>query len=346
MQPLLVTAALAWDGVYPIRTPFVDCERTFDPAQCEYPLLDPVASHRFDVEEEVSALDWATHNVSGVLTPRLATGDVEGHLAVYETEFFYSHPSTWATRTARHVAYDTAILSLRWSPDGTRLAIASGENDVNGYPNGFGQLTIFDTASWSLMEPTRLPAGCSRSGHHWHVVTGVESTAAGCVSGFSDEDQQQLLIADQPGVLLKQGGGVARAVAWSPDGGKVAVGFDNSAEHGHYLFLVNATSGEREVLVGTDADFWSAHVSDPTSHEASYPIHALAWSPGGDWLAMGTGASNSLVLLNMSSHRLVNDSHHYTYSQASAPCTHARLPHITPATHIVPHHTYPSSPLL
>ena len=78
MQPLLATAALAWDGVYPIRTPFVDCERTFDPAQCEYPLLDPIASHRFDVEEEVSALDWATHNVSGVLTPRLATGDVEG----------------------------------------------------------------------------------------------------------------------------------------------------------------------------------------------------------------------------------------------------------------------------
>ena len=32
----LILGITAWDGVYPIRTPFVDCERTFDPERCAY----------------------------------------------------------------------------------------------------------------------------------------------------------------------------------------------------------------------------------------------------------------------------------------------------------------------
>ena len=92
----------------------------------------------------------------------------KGHIRV---ELFH------ITRSTLISAHESTLSCLALNTDGTRLAIASGENDVNGYPNGFGQLTIFDTATWSLMEPTLLPANCSSNGHHWHVVTGVESTA-------------------------------------------------------------------------------------------------------------------------------------------------------------------------
>ena len=88
------------------------------------------------------------------------------------------------------VAYDTDIMQLAWSPDGSRIAIASGEDSSFAYP--FGQLTIFDVASWSLIEPTKLPAGCETNGHHWHVIAPAEGQPTtyetGCVSGYSDED--------------------------------------------------------------------------------------------------------------------------------------------------------------
>eukprot|EP00966_Prymnesium_polylepis_P014375 331935-Prymnesium_polylepis.1 len=138
-----------------------------------------------------------------------------------------------------------------------------------------------------LVEPSRLPVNCS--GYHWHVVPTVNGVAtpvtSGCYSGYSDADRHQLGITDEPAVWVKQTGAVSRAVAWSPDGSKIVIGFDRDVSAGNYIVLVNASTGEREVLVGGDT---SSTATSPTAHGFQYSAHALSWSPSGDWLAVGS----------------------------------------------------------
>jgi hypothetical protein len=211
---LLAPSALASDNASEI-----DCHAggQFDPAFCRYPLLDPQVSHRFDTPDELTSLAWGANALTG--EPLLAAGDADGDVHVWETGFFYSHPSTWTSRLVDNVGYDNWIHQLAWSPDGRKIAVSSGANRVAGSQE-FGQLTLVETATWSLMTPQRLPVGCNAAAptphnHHWHAICSDGATCPrtlGCVSGYSDDDALELEIVGQPGVLLKQGGGVSRAV--------------------------------------------------------------------------------------------------------------------------------------
>jgi WD40 repeat protein len=279
----------------------------FDPTNCSYPMLDEAVSYRIDADHELTAIAWGMRD--GVAC--LAAGDIDGDLYLWETGWYYLHPTRWnmlsgyitnnisggepfpqqTAHSSNKVGYDDTIYQMAWNPDGTKIAIASGSSDI--LATKFGQLTVFDTETMELVAPTLLPQGCVNGSYHWHVVPYVNGTSTvrtpvdhGCYSGYSSLDKHQLGLADDSRVWVKQMKDVARTVVWSPDGTKIAIGFDRSVSGENYVILVNATTGEREVLVGGGDHTEPNHQS--SSHQGRYSAHSLAWSPDGNWLAIGS----------------------------------------------------------
>lgn len=274
-----------------------------NPAPCTLPLFDADVSYRIDSHHELSAVAWGEHQG----TPRLAAGDVHGNLYIWETGYFYLHPTKWNMKLGTIVESDAdgadweqqtahslvgvsenEIQHMEWSPDGTKLAIVSGTLRPKAQP--LGQLSVFDWETTSLIAPTLLPAGCEQGGHHWHVISQGVPVTSGCYSGYSYRDKVQLGLANESRVFVKQIGDIARAVAWSPSGDKIVIGFGRNVDAGHYVILVNATTGEREIIAGKSPNdvHFSNTTYQPTVHGYGYTVYALAWSPDGNWIAIGT----------------------------------------------------------
>ena len=154
----------------------------FDPSICEYPLLDTDVSWRIDAAHELMSVAWGIKDGMSVL----AAGDIDGDLYLWETGHFYLHPTRWnmisgyttnnevppgdpfprpVVNSVNKVAYDETIQQMVWSPDGTKIAITSGYRGT--FASDLGQLTVFDTNTMSLVDPTLLPHGCEFNGYHW-----------------------------------------------------------------------------------------------------------------------------------------------------------------------------------
>ena len=148
----------------------------------------------------------------------------------------------------------TELAELRWSPDGRRLASASGDGPVRIWDPATGQETAriahnARSVAWS-------PDGA-------RIASAGESGLE--IRSWDPRDERRL------GPVLRRPGHVT-SLSWSPDGRRVAASSDdtNGGSRRGWLTVWDATSGEEVFRVASVSALWS-----------------VAFSPDGTRLATG-----------------------------------------------------------
>jgi WD40 repeat protein len=155
------------------------------------------------------------------------------------------------------------IWRVSFSPDGSLLATSSGQNGL-GSPHG--STILWSTRDWSqvaTIDCTTFDSAFSPNGGTLALACWLDARLV------STKDSSVTTLPLASGTL-------AMAVAWSPDGSKVAVGgFIAGAQ-------VFSAAGQAIAMFGDG--------------KALPTLKALAWSPDGKWLA-GGGWDDSIVRL-------------------------------------------------
>ncbi|MBZ4409448.1 WD40 repeat domain-containing protein [Myxococcus sp. XM-1-1-1] len=147
--------------------------------------------------------------------------------------------------------------SPQWSPDGTRLTALEGTSSG-------GPLRIWDARSGAVTRMIFAPADARFVGLAWKPEG--NTLAAGLSTG------RVVLLDAVTGATLRTWavqGGAVEALAWSPDGARLATATNASKE----VHVWDAATGEREGAPLTAVD----------------RVRALTWSPDGSRLAMEAG---------------------------------------------------------
>jgi WD40 repeat protein len=241
------------------------------------PFRSPAQQHR--LRDHVVALSWSADG--GLLAAALGDGGV-GVIDGTAVRAWDAHGMTttacaWSP-AGRVLASGGADRHVRWwSPDGGALGAVGGGAWV-------------DALAWDPRHPRlaaavgRQVAWCDAPGQMRWLDAGGQATALGWHPGGSalavgrnrclrvfDEDGSP--VADQPCE------GPVQAVAWSPDGLRIAAG-----RHDQALTVYDAVSGDAWAMNGYPAK-----------------VAGVAWSPDGAWLASAGGAE--VVLLDTRSGR-------------------------------------------
>lgn len=87
-----------------------------------------------------------------------------------------------------------------------------------------------------------------------------------------------------------------RAVAWSPDGSRIAIGYEGEKRDTELVHIVLSQSGERVYAFDSSAGFWRS--------QDEKAIYAIAWSPDGSKLAWG-GSESKVDVLDVRARRLL-----------------------------------------
>jgi eukaryotic-like serine/threonine-protein kinase len=156
-----------------------------------------------------------------------------------------------------------SVYAVAWSPDSTRIASVSVDNTLQIWHAAHGERVLLLPA-----EVEALPVGLqwSPTGRYiafgavnkppirvWDAITGrLQCT----YDGLADEDW------------------LGFALAWSPDGSRIASGGDRGT-----IQIWNALTGER--------------ISSHSPNGVSMDIHSLAWSPDGKCLASGASDTDN-----------------------------------------------------
>jgi WD40 repeat protein len=183
---------------------------------------------------------------------------------------------------------------LSWSADGSLLAVMySGD-----------ATTLHASSDWSVV--ATLPAGYSRddavfSPDGARIAVGTDR---GNVELFTTSGDALRTINVEDPTFTSQG---VYAIAWNPDGERLAVSLDD------YTLVLNATTGTLADSMGSDAgpvawslqdklayvpSFYKIAIRDTAGNEQKSEIVSpdrFAWSPYGGKLAIGYGLDISLV---------------------------------------------------
>ena len=175
-------------------------------------------------------------------------------------------------------AHHRFIGALAWSPDGRLLATAAADGTavvwrVGGAP-ALAPVAVIRTA------PLRVPAvAFAPGGGTLAVADGLPRVTLWDVSGANAAGRPRRASAGVRPWRILSVGGRTTALAWSPDGARLAVG-----------------TTEGGVVLWRRGDGWR-----PTTRALGSTVWALAWSPGGSTLAAGCadGAVRLLSGANM-----------------------------------------------
>jgi Tol biopolymer transport system component len=153
---------------------------------------------------------------------------------------------------------------LGWSKDGTRLLI---KRDVDLFVlHADGTETQVTEGLFGFRGATISPDGSRVA-----FAAGTATSASDCCSSFAlyivgaDGGLPQKLVESQQGIL--------EYPAFSPDGTRIVYD-DGAGDHGHSVWLVNADGSDAHQLVSSEI-------------AGAGHVHALAWSPAGDRIALG-----------------------------------------------------------
>jgi WD40 repeat protein len=161
----------------------------------------------------------------------------------------------WNVSTGQKVLelteHNGAIWSVAWSPDGARLATATGE------PGKPGVVRVWNTRTGRLVLELK--------GHRGAVGAVCWSPDGGRLATASDDRTARVwdVRSGQRALVLGGHGSTIQAVAWSPDGARLATASDETVQ------------------------VWDAH-SGRQALEFRVPggkVQAVFWSPGGERLA-------------------------------------------------------------
>ncbi len=212
--------------------------------------------------------------------------------------------STGSLGLLTYTGHTGTITSLAWSPDGKRIASASGDRTVQVWDAETGTLVVPPymghqapvlTVDWAVSAPQNLLAsgGVDGTVQVWtvtpHRVVGVcklgilpMSAVAWSPDGkflaVGVEKQVQIWRADAPGVVVERYDqqAVVKSVAWSPVWPSVG-----------NLHRAMLASGDEEAKV----HIWSPGRAEPHQvyerHRTS--VGVVAWSPDGKYVASGGG---------------------------------------------------------
>jgi hypothetical protein len=208
----------------------------------------------------------------------------------------------------------SAVNSLAWSPDGTRLVSASQDGTAQVWDANTGERLLtfgehtasVNVVAWSPHGDLIASGGSDNLVYVWDAVSGEQICAyAGhsawicralawspdgtrIASGSWDHTVQVWEVFSGKCLLTYRGHeGVVYAVAWSPDGSRIASG-------GGYpeclVHLWNAATGQAELIYrGHTAEELNQHPEVLRTGELWYrgasSVHSLAWSADGTRLA-------------------------------------------------------------
>ena len=190
---------------------------------------------------------------------------------------------------------DLLATDLEWSPDGSLLAIASGEDEVTGGILEDGRIHLYEPSSGTMrsLDPTLGARNLTWSpdGRYLAFTSGDSGGAGGL--RVIDVQSEELTILTDPFEVLHGIGPI-----WSPDGQSIAFqrGCAGCGERSEIVLVfvgdLSAPAGTaREVVVpmvrpGTEA--WGAWLSP----------YRVTWSPDGEYLlSVAWGSPRSEVLV-------------------------------------------------
>jgi Tol biopolymer transport system component len=176
---------------------------------------------------------------------------------------------------------DLLATDLEWSPDGSVLAIASGDQLVTGGALGDGLIRLYRPASGAMqtLEATRGAIELTWSPDGRSIAyTGVDGRG-------TDSDRALRVIDVETGRQRTQTTryGIVHGIGpvWSPDGSMIAFQRGTEGEHSEIVLLTpgdldDASAPPREAVVPVTAQGSGDHV---------YP-YRVTWSPDGQYLLM------------------------------------------------------------
>ncbi len=179
--------------------------------------------------------------------------------------------------------YGDMIRSVAWSPDGNYLAVGGQNPSMFGGVANTNELQVYSFNGSTLTVITSQDYGSDVRSVAWSpdgLYLAVGGSAPSKFGGVANTNELQIYSFDGStltAVTSQDYGSGVYSVAWSPDGLSLAVGGISPSTFGGV-----ANTNELQIY-----SFNGSVLTAVTSQDYGYQISSVAWSPNGQYLALG-----------------------------------------------------------